>query len=45
VAKYFPPYLASACLYLALAAMIHLAVRTGSIPRQQGSDIEGTGPH
>jgi hypothetical protein len=45
VARYFPPYLTSACLYLALAAMIHVAVRTGLIPRRQSTDIEGTGPH
>lgn len=45
VAQYFPPYLTGACLYVVLAAMIHVAVRTGWIPRQQGIDIEGTGPH
>jgi hypothetical protein len=30
---------------MALAAMIHMAVRTGLIRRRQSADTEGAGPH
>jgi len=39
VTRYFLPYLTSACLYVALAAMIHVAVRTGLIASRPGTDI------
>jgi hypothetical protein len=44
VAKYFPAYLASTCLYVAIAAGVQTAVRTGVIPTRHGTGVGGAGP-
>jgi len=44
VAQYFPAYLASTCLYVAMAAGVQLAARTGVIPTRHGTGVGGAGP-
>jgi xanthine/uracil/vitamin C permease (AzgA family) len=44
VAKYFSAYLANTCLYVAIAAGVQMAVRTGMLPTPHGTGVGGAGP-